>query len=93
MIIVVFVSLFTPRLLFGTCSILLQIYPNIYTNPLQGNILPATSAAPALQAHARELEKHMLADNLEHKIQNRPQPEDLISQGILSEDEDPRSPV
>lgn len=59
----------------------------------QGNILPATSAAPALQAHALELKKHMLADNLEHKIQNRPQPEDLISQGILSEDENPRSPV
>jgi hypothetical protein len=32
----------------------------------------------------------MLADNLEHKIQNRPQPEELISQGILSEDENPR---
>jgi len=35
----------------------------------------------------------MLADNLEHKIQNRPQPEDLIEQGILEEDEDPRSPT
>jgi hypothetical protein len=46
-----------------------------------------------LQAHALELKKHMLADNLEHKIQNRPQPEELISQGILSEDENPRSPV
>lgn len=57
----------------------------------QGNILPTSTAAPALQGHARELEKHMLADNLEHKIQNRPQPEDLISQGILTEDENPRS--
>lgn len=57
-----------------------------------GNILPALNAAPALQANARELEKHMLADNLEHKIQNRPRPEDLISQGILDESEDPRSP-
>lgn len=57
----------------------------------KGNILPATTAAPALQAHARELERHMLADNLEHKIQNRPDPEDLISQGILEEDENPRS--
>lgn len=55
-----------------------------------GNILPASSTAPALQAHARELERHMLADNLEHKIQNRPEPEDLISQGILTEDENPR---
>jgi hypothetical protein len=33
----------------------------------------------------------MLADNLEHKIQNRPDPEELISQGILEEDENPRS--
>ena len=34
----------------------------------------------------------MRADNLEHKIQNRPEPEELISQGILAEDEDPRKP-
>lgn len=33
----------------------------------------------------------MLADNLEQKIQNRPQPEKLVSQGILSQDENPRS--
>jgi hypothetical protein len=65
----------------------------VFANCSKGNILPATNAAPALQAHARELEKHMLADNLEHKIQNRPQPEDLIEQGILEEDEDPRSPT
>lgn len=32
----------------------------------------------------------MLADTLEQKIQNRPEPEELISQGILSEDENPR---
>ena len=57
----------------------------------KGNILPASTAAPALQANARELERHMLADNLEHKIQNRPEPEALITQGILTEDEDPRS--
>lgn len=35
----------------------------------------------------------MRADSLEHKIQNRPQPEELISQGILSVDEDPRNPI
>lgn len=57
----------------------------------EGGILPSTNAAPALQAHAKELERHMLADNLEHKIQNRPNPDDLISQGILTEDEDPRA--
>jgi hypothetical protein len=72
------------------------LVPGIFLDILttcKGNILPATSAAPALQAHAQELKRHMLADNLEHKIQNRPQPEELISQGILSEDENPRSPV
>lgn len=61
-----------------------------YTD-LSGHILPASNAAPALQANARSLEKNMLADSLEHKIQNRPEPDDLISQGILDEDEDPRS--
>ena len=60
---------------------------------LTGNILPASTAAPALQANARELEKHMRADHLDQKIQNRPSPEDLISQGILSEEEDPRNPA
>lgn len=60
---------------------------------MTGNILPTTHAAPALQANARELEKHMLADHLDQKIQNRPNPEDLISQGILTEDEDPRFPT
>lgn len=65
----------------------------VLANYPKGNILPATNAAPALQGQARELEKHMRADNLEHKLQNRPQPEDLIEQGILEEDEDPRSPT
>jgi hypothetical protein len=59
---------------------------------MPGNILPHTNAAPALQANAKELEKHMLADNLDQKLARRPQPEELISQGILTEDEDPRSP-
>ena len=35
----------------------------------------------------------MLADHLDQKIQNRPQPEDLMAQGILTEDEDPRQPT
>lgn len=34
----------------------------------------------------------MIADQLDHKIQSRPQPEELISQGILDEGEDPRKP-
>lgn len=33
----------------------------------------------------------MRADSLEHKIQNRPQPEELIAAGILEGGEDPRS--
>ena len=39
----------------------------------------------------RELEKHMRADSLEQKIQQRPKPEDLVKEGIL--DEDPTSPT
>lgn len=35
----------------------------------------------------------MLADNLEHKIQSRPKPEELIHRGILDEDEDPTRPA
>jgi hypothetical protein len=61
-------------------------------NKYVGNILPGLNAAPALLANARELEKQMLADSLEQKIQQRPRPEDLISQGILDEAEDPRTP-
>lgn len=58
-----------------------------------GNILPSVNAAPAIQAQARELQKHMRADSLEQRIQHRPQPEMLIAQGILEESEDPRSPT
>ena len=67
---------------------------NLYTwaKRKAGNILPSTTAAPGLQAQARELEKHMRADSLEQKIGNRPQPEVLIAQGILEEGEDPREP-
>ncbi|KAJ4393727.1 hypothetical protein N0V93_002942 [Gnomoniopsis smithogilvyi] len=56
------------------------------------NILPASNAAPGLQAQQKELEKHMRADSLNEKIANRPSPDDLIKKGVLSADEDPRSP-
>lgn len=59
--------------------------------PPVGNILPSLHAAPALQANAKELERSMRADSLEHKIQNRPQPEELIAMGILESGEDPRN--
>ncbi len=58
-------------------------------SPTLGNILPDSTAAPALQGQQRELEKHMRADSLEQKIQHRPKPEELIKEGILAADEDP----
>jgi hypothetical protein len=64
-----------------------------HEQPDAGNILPDSSAAPALQASQRELEKHMRKNSLEHKIQKRPKPEDLIKEGILGADEDPTSPA
>lgn len=55
-----------------------------------GNILPDSTAAPAIQGQQRELAKHMRADSLEQKLQQRPKPEELLKEGIL--DEDPTSP-
>ena len=55
----------------------------------KGNILPVSNAAPALQGQQRELEKHMRADSLEQKLQQRPKPEELVKEGILEEGEDP----
>ena len=54
-----------------------------------GNILPDSTAAPALQGQQKELERHMRADSLEHKIQQRPKPEELVKEGILQADENP----
>lgn len=54
-----------------------------------GNILPNSSAAPALQGQQKELAKHMRADSLEQKLQQRPKADELIKEGILSPDEDP----
>jgi hypothetical protein len=48
-----------------------------------GNILPDSNAAPALQAHQRELEKHMRRDSLEKQLLTRPKPADLVREGIL----------
>ena len=50
---------------------------------MERNILPDSTAAPALQEKQRELEKHMRADSLEKKLQERPKPEELIKEGIL----------
>ena len=54
-----------------------------------GNILPDTTAAPAIQAQQKELDKHMRMDSLEQKLQNRPKPEELVKGGIISADESP----
>lgn len=58
-------------------------------NSPAGNILPDTTAAPAIQAQQKELDKHMRMDSLEQKLQNRPKPEELIKGGILEADENP----
>ena len=55
-----------------------------------GNILPDSTAAPAIVGQQKELQKHMRKDSLEQKLQSRPKPEDLIKEGILEEGEDPR---
>lgn len=51
-----------------------------------GNILSDSTAAPALQGQQRELYKHMRADSLEKQIQHRPDPAELIKEGILKGD-------
>ena len=53
------------------------------------NILPDSTAAPAIQGQQKELQKHMRKDSLEQKLQSRPKPEDLIREGILEKGEDP----
>lgn len=50
----------------------------------QGNILPDSSAAPGLQAQQRDLQKHMRKDSLEKQLQRRPDPEQLVREGILN---------
>lgn len=47
------------------------------------NILPETNVAPAIQAHQKELEKHMRADSLDKKLQARPTQGELVKEGIL----------
>lgn len=57
------------------------------------NILPDSTAAPSIQGQQRELAKHMRADSLEQKLQQRPKPDELVKEGILNADEDPTSPI
>lgn len=53
---------------------------------IEKNILPASNAAPGLQAHQKELQKHMLEDKLNDKISHRPDPQELINENILHDD-------
>ncbi|KAH6885946.1 hypothetical protein B0T10DRAFT_89511 [Thelonectria olida] len=53
---------------------------------VEKNILPESTAAPGLQAHQKELKKHMLEDKLNDKISHRPEPETLIKDNILHDD-------
>uniref|UniRef100_A0A1Y1KHD2 RPEL repeat protein n=1 Tax=Photinus pyralis TaxID=7054 RepID=A0A1Y1KHD2_PHOPY len=53
---------------------------------VEKNILPASSAAPGLLAHQKELERSMLEDKLNDKISHRPSPEALVKGGVLHED-------
>ncbi|KAF4337028.1 RPEL repeat [Fusarium beomiforme] len=62
-----------------------QVY-NAYISSQTENILPASTVAPGLQAHQKELEKHMLEDKLNDKISHRPDPEALIKEGVLHDD-------
>ncbi|OLL25039.1 hypothetical protein NEOLI_000145 [Neolecta irregularis DAH-3] len=55
------------------------------------NIMKDSSAAPALIAKQDELKQRMTKTTLEHNLQNRPELDTVIAQGILNRDEDPRT--
>lgn len=50
---------------------------------VERNILPDSTAAPALQSHQRELAAAMRRDSIEKHLQTRPSPAELIKEGIL----------
>ncbi|KAI0371134.1 hypothetical protein BV20DRAFT_918536, partial [Pilatotrama ljubarskyi] len=50
---------------------------------IERNILKDDSVAPALQAAKEKLQRSQLEDRLEHALQARPKPEELIKEGIL----------
>ena len=54
-----------------------------FIEEIVGNILPDSTAAPALLAHQKDLEKQMRADALNEKIAHRPDPGELVKEGIL----------
>ncbi|KXT04273.1 hypothetical protein AC578_7896 [Pseudocercospora eumusae] len=50
------------------------------------NILPESTAAPAIQAQQKELEHHMRADSLEKALKDRPTQDQLVKEGILKDE-------
>lgn len=50
---------------------------------VEKNILLASTAAPAIQAHQKELERHMLADKIDKGLKHRPDREELVEKNIL----------
>ncbi|TFY69714.1 hypothetical protein EVG20_g3032 [Dentipellis fragilis] len=48
------------------------------------NILKQDNVAPALQAAKEKLQRSQLEDKLDQKLQQRPKPEELVKDGILS---------
>ncbi|KAG9576723.1 hypothetical protein KCU84_g22346, partial [Aureobasidium melanogenum] len=56
---------------------------------VERNILPDSTAAPALQSHQRELAAAMRRDSIEKHLQTRPSPAELIKEGILEANENP----
>ncbi|KAL7409278.1 hypothetical protein BDY24DRAFT_403657 [Mrakia frigida] len=56
-------------------------------------ILKDDKVSPAIQAQREALKRAQLENTLDAKIKERPKPEELIKEGILSKDEDPTSPI
>ncbi|KAI0745480.1 hypothetical protein C8Q76DRAFT_703796 [Earliella scabrosa] len=56
---------------------------------IERNILKDDSVAPALQAAKEKLQRSQLEDKLEHALQARPKPEELVKEGILNESDVP----
>jgi hypothetical protein len=54
---------------------------------IERNILPDSSVAPGIVGQRKELEKSMKADQLDKALQQRPEKDTLIKEGILKDQE------
>ncbi|KAH9455353.1 hypothetical protein MJO28_012300 [Puccinia striiformis f. sp. tritici] len=57
------------------------------TELIEKNVLKPGNLAPSLQAKQAELEKSQLEDKLNAALAHRPDPEILVKEGILTEEE------